>query len=317
MRRGTWASEFSLVQQASVDGVIRSAGLTELGVGEGTIVRNCRPGGPWQRLLPGIVLLHNSIPTGKQRSVAAVMFAGLGGVLTGHAGLSLHGYSRWSSRSDVHVLVPHSRRPASVAFACIERTRRLPDVVIRARLPCAPVVRCAIDAARRTTALDGCRALLTEIVQRGDCSPEELAVELSEASSRGSALPRTVLAELGDNAHSVAEIAAQKLYAQSGLPAMVFNKDIEEADGNFIARPDGWLDDVGLAWEIDSLRHHLSVPDHERTLLRRALMRRHGIVVVEHLPTQVDKSAATVLADLRTNYRLAQQRPRPAVRLRG
>ena len=41
---------------------------------------------------------------------------------------------------------------------------------------------------------------------------------------------------------------------------MVFNRDLEDVEGNFVARPDGWLDDVGLAWEIDSLRHHLSVP---------------------------------------------------------
>lgn len=315
MRRGAWASQFTMIHHASVDGVIKSASLTALGIGDSTIVRNCRPGGPWQRILPGIVLLHNGVPTGRQRYVSAAMFAGDGAILTGHAGLALHGYSRWSSRSDVDVLVPHTRRPRSIAFACIERTRRPPVMVPRAGLAVAPVVRCATDAARRTTALDGCRSLLTEIVQRGDCSPEELAIELAECTSRGTALPRVVLAEIGDNAHSVAEISAQKLYARSGLPPMVFNRDIEDADGNFIARPDGWIDDVALAWEIDSLRHHLSVADHERTLLRRAVLQRHGIVVVAPLPKQLHSDSATVLADLHANYRIAQQRPRPAVRL--
>ena len=63
------------------------------------------------------------------------------------------------------------------------------------------------------------------------------------------AIPRQVLGELSGNAHSKAEIDAQKLYARSGLPPMVFNREIEDLDGNFVAYTDGWLDDVGLAWE--------------------------------------------------------------------
>jgi hypothetical protein len=37
--------------------------LESVGVPRRSISRRCRPGGPWQRLLPGIVLLGNSEPT--------------------------------------------------------------------------------------------------------------------------------------------------------------------------------------------------------------------------------------------------------------
>lgn len=158
--------------------------------------------------------------------------------------------------------------------------------------------------------------MLVEPIQRGHTSVEQLAIELAESSSTGSALPRSVLTELNDDAHSVAEIAAQKLYRKSGLPPMVHNVDIVDAAGEFVARPDGWLDDVGLAWEIDSLRHHLSPALHAQTLARRSRMQRRGIVVVTHLPNQVRDEPKLVLDDLRANYFHAARRPRPAVRMR-
>ena len=135
---------------------------------------------------------------------------------------------------------------------------------------------------------------------------KELAIELASGTTRGAAIPRQVLGELSGNAHSKAEIDAQKLYARSGLPPMVFNREIEDLAGNFVAYTDGWLDDVGLVWEIDSLRHHLSVPDHEATVRRRAKLRRKGAIVVETLPRDLYRDPDGVLADLRDSYRTAE-----------
>ena len=313
MHKPRWS--YADLDRASIDCVIRTTWLAELHVPDGTVVRKCQPGGPWQRLLPGIVLLHNSTPTPHQRTVAALLYAGDDSVLTGYAGLAAHGYSRWNS-ADVHVLIPHARRRSSAGFVVVERTRRMPERVHRGSVTCSPVTRCVIDASRRTSNLGACRSLLVEPIQRGDTSVEKLAVELSDASSTGSALPRRVLGELTHDAHSVAELTAQKLYRRSGLPTMVHNVDIVDAASVFVASPDGWLDDVGLAWEIDSLRYHLSPSLHEQTMRRRARMQRHGIVVVSHLPRQIRDEPDTVLADLRQNYLHAKLRPRPAVRIR-
>ena len=114
----------------------------------------------------------------------------------------------------------------------------------------------------------------------------------------------------------MAEVHAQRIYSRSNLPPMVHNRDIETTSGEFIAKPDGWIDDVAMAWEIDSLQHHLNIADHEATMLRRARLQAKGIVVLSHLPRTLHRDPELVLRDLRDNYRVAASRPRPAVRVR-
>ncbi|MFD1812074.1 hypothetical protein [Rhodococcus gannanensis] len=317
MQRGIWADDLAVLQAHAVNGVIRSHKLKELGVAPSTISARCLEGGTWQRILPGFVLLHNGFPTQLERSTAALMYGGPGSMLTGHAALAAHGHRRSASMSDVHLLIPADTKRTSAAFVTTERTWRPPEPVVRGTLRCAPVTRALLDAARRTRRRDECRALLSGVVQRRETSMEELAIELAEGSSHGSALPRSVLRELTGGAHSVEEVKAQRLYQQSGLPAMVHNGVLETHDGKFIAVADGWIDDVAMAWEIDSLSHHFTVPDHEATLVRREHMQGHGIIVVTHLPRTIREEPKRVLHQLRQSYRLARSRPRPAVRLRS
>lgn len=268
-------------------------------------------------MLPGIILLHNGFPTQFERAVAAMMYGGNDCVLSGHAALAAHGYRRSSSMNEVMLLIPPEQHRAPSSFVQTERTWRLPEEPIRrGSLRCAPVTRAVLDVARRLRHRDHCRSLLTEVLQRGDTSVEELAIELAEGSRRGTALPRSVLRELGTDAHSVAEIHAQQLYARSHLPPMVHNREVETTAGEFIAMPDGWIDSVAMAWEIDSLDHHLNVRDHEQTMIRRARMQSRGIIVLAHLPKTVRDNPDLVLHELRQSYLLARSRPRPDVRLR-
>lgn len=316
MRRGEWATDNGFLTAHSRNGVIRTARLLALGVSPGTITNRCRPGGRWQRVLPGLVLLHNGSPTTLQRNTAALMYGGKDSVLTGHAALAAHGHGRSASMSDVLLLIPSEQYRLSNAFVRVERTWRMPDPVLRGNLRCAPVTRAALDAARRTRVTNDCRALLADAIQRGGTTVDELAIELAEGSCRGTAVPRSVLRELGAGAHSVAEIDAQKLYARSGLPPMQHNRAVETATSELIAIPDGWIDEVAMAWEIDSLEHHFTPHDHERTLARRARMQSHGIIVLAHLPRTVREQPGLVLQELRDHYALARSRPRPDVRLR-
>ncbi|WP_240945638.1 hypothetical protein [Rhodococcus sp. HNM0569] len=189
----------------------------------------------------------------------------------------------------------------------------MPEVVQHGRFRLAPVARCALDAARRTPDPRACRSLLAAVVQRGDATVADLAQELACAPRRGTAIPHSVVRELGDGAHSVAELDAQRLYAGTGLPPMMRNIDIADAHGRWIARPDGWIDEVALAWEIDSMKFHLSPSLHEGTQRRRARMERFGIVVVSHVPRQLRLEPDVVIADLEAAYRRARERARPAV----
>ncbi|MGW6692797.1 hypothetical protein ACWF62_03360 [Rhodococcus sp. NPDC054953] len=319
MRRGKWADDYNTLVGYSTNLAIRSSTLRGLGVAPKTLARYCLPGGPWQRILPGIILLHNGVPSARQRATAALMYGGPDSVLSGHAALAEHGFRRSATMSDVLLLIPASRHRAPTGYVKVERTWRMPDaseISDRGPVRYASVTRAAMDAARRIGRRDDCRALLAEVIQRGDTSLEELAIELAEGSRRGTALARSVLRELADDAHSVEEIHAQRIYKRSGLPTMVHNREVENHNGEFVASPDGWIDDVAMAWEIDSLKHHLTLTDHEATVLRRARMQAAGIVVLCHLPKTLRQNPALALQDLRDNYGHAASRPRPKVRLR-
>lgn len=291
-------------------GVVRVDELVELGLTRSTIAHRCRPDGPWRRLAPGIVKLHNGPVTRADRRWAALLHAGAGAVLTGLDALELHGMRRMPAPwGPVHVLIPGERRRGGSGLALVERTERLPSAA-PGRWPLAPIARAALDAARRLPARDEIRALLAEVVQRGRCSPAELNAELADGSGRGARLPREVLVEIRDGVRSVAEANARKIAQRSGLPAPVWNAKLYDRHGRFVAMPDAWFDDVGMAWEIDSREFHLSPADYERTLERHSAMTAEGIVVLHTLPSKLTRPAAAI-EELRRTYATAERRNRP------
>jgi hypothetical protein len=292
--------------------VVRVDQLVELGLTRSTIAHRCRPGGPWRRLAPGIVKLDNGPVTRADRRRAALLLGGPGAVLTGLDALELHGMRRMPSPSGpVHVLIPGERRRAGDGLALVERTDRLPPAV-PGRWPLAPVARAALDAARRLESRDEVRALLAEVVQRGCCVPAELNAELADGSGRGTRLAREVLLEISDGVRSVAEADAREIAERSGLPAPMWNAKLYDRHGRFIAMPDAWFDDVGLAWEIDSREFHLSPADYDRTLERQSVMTAEGIVVLHSLPRKLRHRRGAV-DELRRTYANAARRPRPQV----
>ncbi len=56
--------------------VMTARQLREHGVATADAARRCRPGGPWQQLLPGVYLLHAGPPTPEERLQAALLYAG-------------------------------------------------------------------------------------------------------------------------------------------------------------------------------------------------------------------------------------------------
>ncbi|MCQ4117778.1 hypothetical protein [Rhodococcus tibetensis] len=313
MRRGIWGQRPELLDQVGVAGVVRTSELERIGLARSTISARCRSGGPWQRLLPGIVLLRNGQPSFQHRVLAARLFCGRNSLVTGRSALRCHGFGSYSG--DVDVLVAADRRVQSTGFVKVERTSRMPEPDVRGDIACAPLPRALLDAARRCTTVDAARATIAEVVQRGAVTAEELVVELEAGSGRGSAIPRIVLREMTANVHSVSEAHARRLWLRSGLPEMVFNRKIVGTDGRFIAMPDGWIDEVAFAWDIDSLDWHLAPSQYKHTVERRTRMQNAGIIVLPTLPSAVRDHPERVIADLRAHFELAASRPRPNVRM--
>lgn len=289
--------------------------LQALGVPSNTTYRRCGPHGPWRRLLPGVVVLHNGSTTHRERVSAALVYAGAPAVVSGVEACRRYGL-REAQGTAVQVLVPNGRQLRNSGFVLVERTQRMPDATHYDGVPLAPLRRALIDASRRIPDLDPCRALLAEAVQRGMTTLEELSAELALGSTRGSAIPRAVLAELGSGARSVAELDGVRLWKRAGLPPAVWNGRLYTTEGEYVATPDAWREEAGFAWELDSTTHHGRTDGFARTVARNTRYAAAGVVVLQTLPARIRTEPEAVIAELRAAYAAAAARPRPPVVLR-
>ena len=184
--------ELAHLRLTVTDGVIRSDELRAAGVSGYAVSARCRPSGPWQRLLPGVVLMTTGPPTRLQRLRAAVAYAGAGSLVTGADALRAQGIPV-PAPAEVLVLLPATRRAASRSDLTVERTARLPIPVWRDAVPYAPLTRATIDAARHEHELERLHTILYTPLQADACTVTDLLAELSAGNQRGSAAPRAVL----------------------------------------------------------------------------------------------------------------------------
>jgi hypothetical protein len=286
------------------------------GMTRAAIAHRARPEGTWQRLLPGIYLAQTGTPTVAQKEMAALLHAGPGSVLTGPA--ALHGFGLTAvepSRFDVLVSAP--QQPGSVAFVTIHRTTRMPQRVVREGLRSYTLPpRALADTARAMTSLREVRALIADALQRSACPLEMLVIELREGPVRDSAMLRQVLAEAAGGIRSVVEAEFKDLIERAGLPLPMFNPWLLAADGTFIASPDAWWPDAGVAAEVDSRQWHLRPDDWEKTMARHAAMSRHGILVLHFTPSQIRSDPTTVIAAITDALRAGRARPPLPIRAR-
>jgi hypothetical protein len=295
-----------LTQQLDV--IARSQALA-VGVTDNALRHRLRPGGPWRSLLPGVYLAATGAPTTLQQEMAALLYAGPGSVITGPAALRCH-HIRTELTDIVDVLVPAARQRRDTGFVRLYRTNRMPGRIWEAgpvRYVMPP--RAVADAVRALTSLRDVRAVVADAVQRDKCAISSLTTELTEGPYRGSVLFREALADIADGVRSAAEGDLRDLLAGSGLPMPLFNPSLYDQHGNFIARPDAWWPELGIAIEVDSREWHTSPEDHARTLARGRRMARYQIVVLRFTPRQIRTQPAEVIADIKAALDGARNRP--------
>ncbi|MFI2350215.1 hypothetical protein ACH492_24835 [Streptomyces sp. NPDC019443] len=303
---------------AAQDGLATSRQLAALGWAPSTIAHRCTSGGPWQRVLPRVILLQTGAPSARQRLRAALLYAAEGALLTGAAALALYGVRATGPLTPVgpvDVLVSGTRNPRSRAYVRVHRTqhsyRRLPIE----GLPCAPLPRAATDAIPYLTGQNAVTALLAEVVQRGRCSLAELTTALRSTHRASDPRVATTIEGLTAGIRSVAEAQARRLLRESDIPDPVWNQDLYLPDGTFLARPDACWPYAGVVLEIDSREWHLSPGDWERTMARRNRMARHGLIVLSASPSQLRDSPEEITTALRDALATGSARTRPAVHL--
>ncbi|WP_394360590.1 hypothetical protein [Amycolatopsis sp. SB7-3] len=316
VNRGRWAQHPELLLARSRNGVIRVADLESEDMSSSTIYARCLPGGPWQRPLPGIVLLHNTEPKPEELVNAALLYSGAESMLTGVAACRLHGLrpAALPKGDDLHMLIPHERKVRSTGFVTMERTTRFPEPRMMGDVPAAPLVRATTDAVRRLRASGPVEEVLIEAIQSGRCAPQALLQELNRGTQRGTAIPRRLLSNWID-IRSMAESRARTLSLRLPSPPSHWNCKVLDQRGKYLGRPDAWWDDIGLAWEIDSFDFHFRRADYSRTLKRNTRYTASGILVVQTLPSRIRDDPTGVVNELITAHEAASARPRPPVRV--
>jgi hypothetical protein len=295
------------------DAVISRAEAFGCGMTPSQLRHWTRPGGPWQRLLPGVYLAATGTPTQPQTEIAALRYAGPGSALTGVAALRRHGV-RVPASNVLTLLVPAGRVRADRHLVTVWPTTRMPELVMAdGAVRFTRVARAVADASRELGSLREVRAVTASAVQRRACRLAELVEELAHAPMRGSAWLRQALAEVADGVRSVAEGDLRDLIIRAQLPQPMFNPRLY-LGRTFLAQPDAWWPEAGVAAEVNSREWHLSPEDWARTQARQALMGRHGIIVLPFTPRQVRTEPATVTTGIRSALQAGRQRAPLAVR---
>jgi hypothetical protein len=279
--------------------MIGRAQVLECGVSRGSLDHLVRPGGRWQRILPGVYAGTNGAVSPDQRAMAALLYAGPRSLLTGSVAVRRHRL-RCAGLNQVDVLVPADVRIQSAGYVRIIRTGRMPEKFWRTRqIRFVTLERAVADAARSMTSLGDVRAVVAEAIQSGGCDLALLITELNEGPVTGSRFYRMALRETSAGSRSAAEGDLMTLIRRSDLPEPMYNAELYTADGVFLGIADAWWQWAGVVAEVDSRQYHLSPLDYERTVMRHNRMAAGGINLLHFLPSTLKNDPATVVANLR------------------
>ncbi|WP_234332292.1 hypothetical protein [Streptomyces sp. NRRL S-87] len=248
--------------------VLSVAQLREHGVTPAATAERCRPGGPWQQVLPGVFLLHPGPATSEERLHAALLYAGrpASGVLpqqkgfgdamvTGLAALALYGFTSAPpllALEHVDIVVPSTRRLRSTGFVRLVRAHTPPLPQEVTGVPVAPVARALADAVAQLSDAATVRRLLTEAVRGGHCEAAAAVRELTVARLLNRPHVVDAVDSLLAEGRAIAEDRLYRLIREYGLPDPVWNVDLRLPGGPHLGGVDAYWPDHAVALELDT-----------------------------------------------------------------
>jgi hypothetical protein len=294
-------------------GAIARGQAMACGLTEAALKYRLRPGGPWQKIIPGVYLAAGGI-TAKQREMAALLHAGPRSVLTGSAAVRRYGL-RPPSSTTVDVLVPVEVRRQSTSFVRVQRSARMPSQIrTTGQIRFAAPGRAVADAARALTTLRDVRALVSDAVQKRVCSIKVLRTELDEGPVVGSGLLRRALADVTKGIRSVTEGDLKLILKRARVPTPMFNARLFDGD-TLISVVDCWWPDAGVAGEVDSREYHYRADDWQRTIRRHDRLVAHGFLVLHFTPQRMKEEPEEIVREILSA--LAQGAARPPLALKA
>ncbi|MQY15102.1 hypothetical protein SRB5_52800 [Streptomyces sp. RB5] len=309
MNHNTPLSHRPLSRLSAAQQVLTARQLRGHGVTSAAAARRCRPGGPWQQLLPGVYLLHSGPPTGRERLLSALLFAGRtadsvppqpeetgsygDAMVTGLAALALHGFTcapPLPALERIDVLLPRTRRLRSSGHARLVKAAALPRADQVGGLPVAPVPRALADAVAQLTDAAVVGRLLTEAVRGGHCEAAGVVRELT----RQRLLTRPYVADAVDTliaeGRGRAEDRLYRMVAEYALPDPLWFVELRLPGGPRLGGVDAYWPDHGVAVELDCRAAGQDTYEAERwaeQVRRRESLEQLGIAVVQLTPREL------------------------------
>lgn len=276
-------------------GIATRRQLLQAGLDDEAIRREVH-GDRWQRLLPGLFASFTGPPTEEHLRVAAALYAPVGAQITGVAALRWYGFRHLPADDRIHLLIPHTSRRTSRGFVLFQRTDRLDRAAQRqGPYTVCSVARAVADAARQLNDLRPVRALVAEAIQRRYTDVPSLRRELDAAKTHRTRLLRVAVNEVERGVRSAPEAElAEELQDSTVLPPVLWNPALVAGDGTPLPTPDGWIEESGIAIEVDSVEYHLSPEDWQRTMRRHNTLMAHGALVLHFTPSEIRRTRAKV-----------------------
>lgn len=275
----------------------------------------------WQEPMPRVIVPHRGPLDADARLTAAALWAGPKAVLTGGAALSRFGLvpvqrsasfilpetARARMSGTVHAR--RSTRPAAVA-------RRLG--VVRVTTP----VRALADAATFEKRSDeDLEHLAIAVLQRGLGTAEALDQELwCRPAQRVNAVWRGMDAFLGGAWSRPEGVLRDIIDGDGGFPPLLTNCTLVSlGDNTTVGLPDGYIEDAGVAIQVQSRQHHQGIDDRggdrwARTVEKDSEMAAVGVRVLGVTPWTLYSQPNRFLDRLRKLVDIGLTGPRPAVR---
>lgn len=246
----------------------------------------------WQRTSRGLYVPGDAPKSVAQRIVSAAAAmpddGAVGGWAAAHvAGADLDGRDRQRRDLPVDVLLPPGLHRQQVPEIAYRRAALAPgEVRTVGDLRLTSPLRTAVDLACWAPSLTEAVVLLDLMLGAG-LSPESLAAATPK-DRRGAVQARRAIALARPGSLSPGETRLRLLYVQDvGGPDPLLNPSLLDLDGRFVAMPDLFDEEAGLALEYDGASWagerpsgHRDVDQHRADNVREEVMERRNVIVV-------------------------------------
>lgn len=282
----------------------------------------------WQSPLPGVFAPHRAQLSANTLLVAASLWAGAGAVLTGVNALRCLGLKvdETGKEKGILLLVPERCRAREFQGAWgrarVRRTARPISLGMQTDvLLVAHAARAVVDAAvyEARTGADG-EHLAISILQRGLCTPNELAEQITGRSTKAVEGLKRGLEAFVQGAWSRPEAVLRSVVdAVPDLPRMRTNvRLVHRATGRVVGTPDGYIEEAGVVIQVHSRAHHQGIDQQRgnrwaRTVEKDGAYGAAGLTVVPVTPWTLYSAPHTFVAMLTSAVRVGLTRPPPDI----